>query len=202
MSLSSINLARWSGLAAMAGGTLLTAGALLTALVPVQSTYYPYGIYTPLLLMVHNLLFSLAMALFVAELLILHTRQEAHLGRLGKTAMVITCAALVPVAVSLVAAIAAGLWPRPAAMALPLTFFPTVPEAYFLIVGLVLIGVSGIQMNALPRWVILLLALGLLGVRGFFFGGPGHLNTVLLAAFGLGWVLLGYVLRSERAPAS
>ena len=60
--------------------------------------------------------------------------------------------------------------------------------------GLVLLGFDTLKFEALPRWNALPLAMGLLIPLSAISGSLAPLRGVLSVLFGLGWVLLGYLL--------
>lgn len=70
-------------------------------------------------------------------------------------------------------------------------------------VGLVLVGIAALREKVLPYGNVVPLILGLLSLPVFLTVTTGvTLGAVLAALFGLGWVLLGYMLWSERDTAA
>ena len=66
-------------------------------------------------------------------------------------------------------------------------------------IGLVLFGVAAVRANELPRWRALPLMVGVAGLMAFLFG-PFLVAAadLLLTLIGVGWILLGYALWSEK----
>jgi hypothetical protein len=143
-------------------------------------------------------LLSVPLALVAVGLVAIHSQQRSRAGWLGKSGY----------AVSLVGLL---LW--------AVSYFMLAPPLPIIIVaiGMVLFGVATLKAKVLPRWSRgIPLVLGVLLVPGFFLTFPGFLldfaafNWVIafglsgyfaFIAQGLGWVLLGYALWSQKTTA-
>jgi hypothetical protein len=192
----SSSLARWGGLAAVAGGVLLVIWAFL--LIPVFSpTWIPGSLYR-----LYIALWSLSWLLLVGGLLGLHARQANASGRLGAAGFAIASLGGLVVAVLSFVYLE---WPMPG----PYSWgdgsgFGVATLVWE--VGLLLLGIATLRARALPLpWRTLPLAIFLVfpfsimltplmlgaGLESEFFysGAPRALS-------GIGWVLLGYALWS------
>ncbi len=188
--MSSSDLIRWGGIAAMVAGALVIVLVLLSEALP-EGFFF---------------VFILVFLLLVAALLGLHARQAGRsgpLGRLGLVLALIGAGALAALfAVVGVAEALFGFDPDESAA------LGAVLLALFIafIVGTVLLGVATIRAGVLPRWAAVLFAFGLpagLAIDlltgaffeeeatpwGFYIGPP---------AFAVGLLWLGYALWSGR----
>lgn len=205
--MSSSNLARWGGLAAVAGGVLLVLWAFLLILI-----FSPTGVlgslYRP-----YVALWSLSWLLLVGGLIGLYARQANASGWLG--AVGFTIASLGSSIVAVLSMVYAE-WPI---MSGPYSWGDGSGLGMAILiweVGLLLLGVATLRARALPLpWRALPLAIFLVfplsitstplmltaGLESeFFYSGVPRALT------GVGWMLLGYALWSEtgqnaRRPA-
>ena len=181
--MSASRLARWGGLAAMLGGVLwvFKGGAIMLT-----------GEQPPVV-------FSAAQPLFAAGLVGLHARLGGRGGRLGKTGLLLAYAALSSALVALVGfTLAQARWvPNEDSVTLLTPFIVLAGFGPF--VGLVLLGIATLRVEAMPApWsalplvmeagaVPLMLLVG--GILGLVNERLFELPIVLL---GFAWVLLGY----------
>ena len=184
-------LSRWSGPAAILGGSLWAATAL--AWIQPDADYAgptsgPGGLYA-----VTNALFSPAALLLLVGLVGLQARRVGGSGWLAKLGFVLaSCGAALIVATNILAG-----W-----LHLPpwwwSWWYVVTPGGSLLFAGLVFFGIATVRANGLARWRELPLVLGLLGWSTFYLPGSYRdLPTVAAwVSFGLGWVLLGAVLWS------
>ena len=167
--MSSSDLIRWGGLAAIIGGVVwVLEGLLLLILAMPESA-------------VTDLLFSIATLCTVGGVIGFHALQKDNYGRIGRggfwTVVVASLALIVGlIAVSLLGS--SSIWE-------PL--FPVGTFAVF--VGFALYGAASLQARILPRWC----GIGFI-VAPFMFL-LGDFGTVL---FGLLWLALGYMLWSQN----
>ena len=204
--MSSSNLARWGGLAAVAGGVLLVLWAFL--LIPMFGpTMVPGSVYQ-----LSVIPWSLSWFLLVGSLIGLYARQANASSWLGAVGFAMAYfGGLVVVVLSFVYV----QWPMPG----PYSWGDGSGRGMAVLVwevGLLLLGIATLRASALPLpWRMLPLAIFLVfplsiastplmltaGLESeFFYSGVPHALT------GVGWVLLGYALWSEmgenaRSPA-
>ena len=188
--MSSSDLIRWGGIAAMVAGTLVIVLVLLSEVLP-EGFFF---------------VFILVFLLLVVALLGLHTRQAGRsglLGRIGFLLALIGAGALVVLfAVVGVAEAFFGFSPDESAAVGMLLFVLFIA----FVVGIVLLGIATFRAGVLPRGAAVLFALGLpAGLVidlltgaffedeatpwGFYIGPP---------AFAIGLLWLGYALWSGR----
>ncbi len=166
--MSSSDLIRWGGLAAITGGVVwVLEGLLLLILAMPESA-------------VTDLLFSIATLCTVGGVIGFHALQKDNYGRIGRggfwTVVVASLALIVGlIAVSLLES--SSIWE-------PL--FPVGTFAVF--VGFALYAAASLQARILPRWC------GIGFIVGPFMFLLGDFGTVL---FGLLWLALGYMLWSQ-----
>jgi hypothetical protein len=192
----SSSLARWGGLAAVAGGVLLVIWAFL--LIPMfSSTWMPGSLYR-----LYIALWGLSWLLLVGGLVGLHTRQVNAYGRLGAAGFAI--ASLGGLVVAVLSFVYAE-WPMPG----PYSWGDGSGFGVAILVwevGLLLLGIATLRARALPLpWRTLPLAIFSLfplsimltplmlgaGLESeFFYSGVPRALT------GIGWVLLDYALWS------
>ena len=168
--MSSADLVRWGGLAAIGAGVLAIAYGLLSLATGKGDEPGPLDI-----------LVILAQALEVVGLLGFHALQGRNYGRIGRAGLYTTIAALVLFELLLVASLLGG--------DVGLDWLVAV-GVLGLLVGLVLYGAATLQARVLPRWCgilfIILMPVGiLLGDFQPIWGG-------------LVWLALGYALWSQR----
>ncbi len=201
----SSRLIRLGGLAAILGGVLWIAVRVLVLLQPPPFSYDAY-----------NRIFVAPLLLLLVGLLGLSVRSAGGRGRLARTG---TIAALVGCAL-LIAGNVAEFWlvlvqSKPNANA---AYQSGAEEVWigseigwmlfllgFLIlsIGLVLFGVAAVRANEPPRWRALPLMIGVAGLIAFLFGPfLVAVADLLLTLIGVGWILLGYLLRSARSASA
>ena len=196
--MSSSSLNRWGGLAAMLGGTLWAADWVLFTIghgpTTVNENREVLGLDPDAWLQ----LLVVPLVLVAVGLVALHSLQRSHTGWLGRSGYIVSLVGL-------------ALW-----VVGNLTESPPLP-IIILAIGMVLFGVATLRAKVLPRWSRSIpLVLGVLLIPGFFLTFPGFIldfppfNWVIafglsgyftFIAQGLGWVLLGYVLWSQKAKA-
>ena len=179
--MSSSDLIRWSGLAAMVGGLLWV----------VKASVIMLGGSDPDL-------FVPAQFFFAVGLLGLHTRLAGRGGLPEKVGGFLAYAAILLSVVN-------ALYSLFFAEDLPQTPFPFnvtyAIAALSIFVGLVLLGLATLRADILPRrWRVLPLTIGLLALLPVWVLAFIHLELPVVV-LGLAWMLLGYLLWSEsREP--
>ena len=192
------NLVRWSGLAAMLGGVLWAADWVLFTIGHGPTTINENQEVLSLGPDAWLQLLVVPLVLVAVGLVALHSLQRSHTGWLGRSGYIVSLVGL-------------ALW-----VVGNLTESPPLP-IIILAIGMVLFGVATLRAKVLPRWSRSIpLVLGVLLIPGFFLTFPGFIldfppfNWVIafglsgyftFIAQGLGWVLLGYVLWSQKAKA-
>lgn len=188
--MSSSNLIRWGGIAAMVSGALVIVFVLLSEVLP-EGVFY---------------VFILVFLLLVVALLGLHARQAGRsglLGRIGFVLALIGAGALgVLIAVVGVAEAIFGNNPDESAAAGVLLFVLFVA----FIVGIVLLGIATFRAGVLPRGAAVLFTLGLPAglvidlLTGAFFEEEATPWGFYIGptAFAIGLLWLGYALWSGR----
>jgi hypothetical protein len=179
--MSSSDLIRWGGFAAMIGGVVwVLAGLLFRAMGPESA--------------VTDVLFIIAALCTVGGFVGFHALQKDNYGRIGRggfwTVVVATLALVVGLLDELLGStIARGIWTVTGLL------FALGTLAVF--VGFVLYGAASLQARVLPRWCGIVFIVGpsifllgaLLGNSWEPFGG---------ILFGLLWLALGYILLLQR----
>ena len=179
--MSSSDLVRWGGIAAMLGGVVF----IVLMLIPEG----PIGSFSGRL---GTFVFIVALVLPLAALIEFHTLQDSY-GRIGR-------AGFYTVIVGASAQIVAAVGRLFGSMALE---FLDIVGLLGVFVGLVLYKAASLQGRVLPRWCgvgfIVAVPVFIAGsaALGWMFGGA--LGGIL---FGLLWIALGYVLWSRRGPAA
>lgn len=188
------NVIRWSGLAALLGGVLIVAYAVIVASMPRgcigdECAFWQMrdtGSADALLLF--GLLFVAAGAVG----LMLRLREIGRFGWLGRSGGIVG-------AVGFVLLVLAGVTGAITDGMSPLMPVFVVPGLLAVIAGLLLLGVAVLRTRVLPLWVDLLLIVSLLAMVGF---NDQNWRALMAVPFGVAWVVVGYVLWSEkRAPA-
>jgi hypothetical protein len=185
--MSSVDLVRWGGLAAMLAGVAFIVLMLIPDPALGGSPFYIFG---------SVLLFIAAWLLLLVGLAGFHTLQKGHYGRIGRAGFYTAIAGA-----SVMIVIQILTW---VGLALGITAL-VVPDPVGLLIvmfGLVLYGVATLQARVLPRWC---------GV-GFIVGVPVLIGISVVSEeygemlggilFGLLWLALGYVLWSESGAAA
>jgi hypothetical protein len=177
--MSSSELIRWGGLAAIGGGVLFIVYSLLEAATGRGDVPGPL-----------DLLAIVAYALLVVGLVGFHALQQRSYGRIGRAGLYTTIAAFVLWEILLLAGLLGGgaglVWLVPIGVLGAL-------------VGEVLYGAATLQARVLPRWCGILFIL-LMPVTIF-------LGSVLTGVYstiwaGLVWLALGYALWSQSGAAA
>jgi hypothetical protein len=190
--MSSSSLIRWSGLAAMLGGALWAAGAVLTASKPrgcigAECAFRPmreFGALDAVVALLAVLLLTVGVAGLVTR-----ARHADRFGRLRSVGLVTGAvgAALLVVS-SLVQAIFFG-------GDFPLMPLFVIPGVLALVVGFLLLGFAVLRAKVLPRWAAVLLVVGSLAMLGF---NDQNAQALMAIPFGIAWVAVGYALWSDR----
>jgi len=173
--MSSSNLIRWGGIAAMLSGVAFIADGL-----NILAVVYADGARWPVLIIV-------ALLLALGGLMGFHTLQKQNYGLIGLagfwTVVIASLAQILGLTVGLAGAGSAALL----LLVMPVGYLVTC-------VGFVLYGVATLQARVLPRWCGL----------AFIIAGPFSIILVGFGKllFGLVWLALGYVLWSWRGTAA
>ena len=188
------NMSRWSGLAALLGGVLITVYAAITASMPrgcigdecAYSEMRDTGSIDALLML--GLLFVAAGAVG----LMLRLRQAGRLGRLGSAGGIVGAVGFVlAVLAAITAAITGGMS--------PLMPYFVIPGLLAIIVGFLLLGVAVLRARVLPLPVALLLIASLLAMFTF---NDQTWRALMAVPFGVAWMAVGYALWSEKNASS
>lgn len=198
--MSSLDLVRWGGLAAMlAGGAFIVLLLIPVAFMVLKLHPDAYGA-SPFNIL-GSVLFIAAWLLLVVGLAGFHTLQEERYGSIGR-------AGFYTVIVGTSAQIVAGV----VGFGLESTTLELIGFLGLLVVmiGLVLYGVATLQARVLPRWCGVGFIVGLpvwksISIISAEYGGPLGATigeTLGGMLFGLLWLALGYLLWSESGGAS
>jgi hypothetical protein len=178
--MSSSDLIRWGGIAAMAAGVVWIISGILA--IVYQGVHAP-GTFADYLV---EGTFAVGLVLTVVGMVGLHTLQKENYGRIGRAGfytVVVASLGQVLGTVVLLAGSAALAW----------LVFPVGVLA--VLVGFVLYGAATLRARVLPRWCGVGLIVGLpVAIALGLYGG-----NIL---FGLLWLALGYVLWSRREAAT
>jgi hypothetical protein len=184
----SLNLIRWSGLAAILGGVLWIAGAIQIGLQPRgcigdECAFRPMREGGPL----EAVLLFLAMLLLAVGVagLVIHTRNAGRFGRLGWIGSV---ASVVGVAVVIISGLIQDVF---FGGDFPLMPFLVIPAGLVLVVGFLLLGITILRARVVPLWVAVLFVVGTLAMLGV---NDQNAQVFLAIPFGIAWVAVGYVL--------
>lgn len=182
--MSSSDLIRWGGLAAMLSGVAF----IVLFLVGLVSTEPLPGSFSDIL---GSVLFIVALLFLLVGLVGFHTLQKRNYGRIGR-------AGFYTVIVSSSAQILALVVLLSGSTALEFLDFLGLLGV---IIGFVLYGAATLQARVLPRWcgVGFIVGLPLWVFLSVVLGEYGVIGEML---FGLLWVALGYVLWSQRPEAA
>lgn len=171
--MSTSDLIRWSGLAAILGGVFWVVWSLLYRV----SFEAAGGSFADVLLL-------LAALLTLAGLVGLHAQQGVNYGSIGPVGFYTTTVGLLAQALAAVLLL----------MDFEVLWLVAPVGSLIVLVGLVLYGAATLQARVLPTWC----GLGLIVVPPIAF----YLNSKVfygsLALFGVLWVALGYMLWSQR----
>ena len=182
--MTSSNIVRWGGLAAMIGGLFWVVWSLLGR-VSFEAAGSPFA----------DGLLLLAALLTLAGLAGLHALQGSNYGRIGRAGFYTTAVGLL---LQALAALLLLLMGRDA-WEVTLQWLVAPVGSLIVLVGLVLYGAATLQARVLPPWC----GLGLIVVPPLAFYMHSKIFYGSLALFGVLWVALGYVLwsRSGRQPS-
>ena len=169
-----IPVGRWSGPVGMLGGALWSLKAVADRVTGPHDVTHALFFVVPLLLLV--------------GLVSLHARYGGHTAGIGRVGFTQSFIGLALLAVGLFAESLLGL-----GAAGQITSFGFLVLA----LGLVLLGFGTLRNEALPRWNFLPLMMGVLIPLSVVAGDAVWLHVAISVLFGLGWVLLGYVLLSK-----
>jgi hypothetical protein len=189
--LSSSNLIRWSGLAAMLAGVLWVVPAIITAFKP-RGCIGPEECDVMAMRDTSDLAPLLLLALMLSAVglagMVIRAWNTGRFDRLGQVSV-----ALCAVGVMLLV-LGMGL------NAISEVFWALVPlGGLALVIGLALVGIAALRMEALPRWAAVLLVIGSLGMLGF---NDQNAQVLMAIPFGIGWVAVGYALWSGREASA
>ena len=182
--MTSSNIVRWGGLAAMIGGLFWVVWSLLGR-VSFEAAGSPFA----------DGLLLLAALLTLAGLAGLHALQGSNYGRIGRAGFYTTAVGLL---LQALAALLLLLMGRDA-WEVTLQWLVAPVGSLIVLVGLVLYGAATLQARVLARWC----GVGLIVVPPLAFYMHSKIFYGSLALFGVLWVALGYVLwsRSGRQPS-
>jgi hypothetical protein len=181
--MTSSNLIRWGGIAAMLGGVFWVVWSLLGR-VSFEAAGSPFA----------DLMLLLATLLTLGGLVGLHVLQGGNYGRIGRAGFYAAAVGL------LVQALAALLLLMGSdAWEVTLQWLVAPVGSLIVLVGLVLYGAATLQARVLARWC----GVGLIVVPPLAFYMHSKIFYGSLALFGVLWVALGYELwsRSGRQPS-
>ena len=173
----SLMLARWSGLASMLGGVLWSLKAILDADDAVAG---PNG--------ATDALFFAVPLLLLVGLAGLYARYAGPVAGLGQTGFIQGFIGLALLVAGFVASFSFNV--EGAGQILSFGFL-------ILAFGLILLGFATLKTEALPRWNFLPLTMGVLIPLEVILSGVAAVSAVLSVLFGIGWVLLGYLLWTD-----
>jgi hypothetical protein len=184
----SLNLIRWSGLAAILDGVLWIAWAIQTGLQP-RGCIGDECAFRPMREggTIDTVLFYLAMLLLAVGVagLVIHTRNAGRLGRLGWIGSVASV-------LGVVALIISGLTQDVFFGGdFPLMPFLVIPVGLVLLVGFLLLGITILRARVLPLWVAVLFVVGTLAILGV---NDQNAQVFMAIPFGIAWVAVGYIL--------
>ena len=129
---------------------------------------------------------------WLVGLVALYSRYQARAGRLGKIGLITNIVGIVFLAIGHLGSFI---------LQTDLFLFVVV-GTLGLIIGALLFGIAALRAPVLPTWRSLPLATGLLGLAWIFLTNSETSRgrfLVLRTLFGLGWLLLGYILWSDRS---
>lgn len=171
--MSSSNIVRWGGIAAMVGGVFWVVWSLLGR-VSFEAAGSPFA----------DALLLLAALLTLAGLVGLHALQGDNYGRIGRAGFYTTAVGL------LVQGLAALFLMGGDAWEVALQWLVAPVGSLIVLVGLVLYGAATLQARVLARWC----GVALIVVPPIAFYMNSKIFYGSLALFGVLWVALGYVL--------
>jgi len=182
----SSNLVRWGGIGAVGAGLIFVTLILLNWQTSLTGSSFLTDALSTILLIV-------ALLGQMAGIAGLHTLQRERYGRLGAVGALL---AFVGIALQLILGIVASALDLSTSEAASLTFALLLLLGLLaLFVGFVLLGIATLRAGVMPRWFGVLLIVGLfvvavlVGIQLVFIG---------MLAYGVFWVLIGYMLLSVR----
>ncbi len=185
--MSSSNLSRAGGVAAMLGGVLWIVAAIITAFKPRGCIGLECDVgamrdssdVAPLLLL------ALLLSAMGLAGMVIRARNTGRLDRWGQTSVVLCAAGAALLVLGMVLSVISEV------------FWVLAPlGGLALVVGLALVGITALRTGALPRWAAVLLVIGSLGMLGF---NDQNAQVLMAIPFGIGWVAVGYALWSDRS---
>ena len=195
-------LSRWGGPAAILGGILWLGFFVLQATAPAALNTEPYTVTNPVAYIIYNLMFLVAVLLFVVALLALYARQAEHAGAAGKIGVVLA-------AVGGLLFITGGVLSN--LFNIDGMWYLMMAGAAVLPISLIALGAATLRTQVLGRWSFVPLFVGALSIAAFLSGFLGifeaeplgiWIGIALTALMGRGWVLLGYALAVGRPVES
>lgn len=185
----SMTLIRWGGLAAMLGGLLWIAHAIVVASMPEgciglecdmpDRSIRDSSVAAPLFLSA-LLLIALGVGGLVAR-----AQDSARFGTLGCIGLV---AAVVGVGLVVTGGLVQALFFAGDFPYMPLV---VIPGGLAVIIGFLLLGIAFLKVGVLPRWAGAPLILGTLALVGF---NDQNAQALMAIPFGIAWVAAGYAL--------
>jgi hypothetical protein len=196
---------RWSGLAAVLGGVLwVLLVPLITLTYPGRTGWASVETIFSLAWEDYNKLLPIVLLLLLVGLTGLTAKHGRRSGSLGRVGLVVALFGLGLMLLGNVGEfwIAGGI--RVGMTSAALVGWMSYSLGYLLLsIGLVLLGIAALRKKLLPYGNAVPLTLGLRGFPIFFTVTSGvTLGMVLATLFGLGWILLGYSLWSQRGTAA
>jgi hypothetical protein len=189
----SVQLVRWSGAAAMLGGSMWAFGAVARSLRP-RGCVADECLTRPMreTAVAEGVVLLGAVLLFLAGLagLVILSRHTGRFGRAGRTGVVLGVAGLV---VLLLASLVQALLFAGDFVLMP---YFVIPALTAVVLGFVLVGVTVLRAGVLPRWSGVLLIVGALAM---LIANEQTTLVLLLVPFGLAWIAVGYLLWSRGA---
>lgn len=181
--MSSSDLVRWGGIAAMAAGVVWIAIGLLGLVVENPGV-------SPLV----NVLFMVAVLLVLVGLVGFHALQKRNYGSIGRVGFYTIIVAILGLVLGWLAIFAGA--------SAALVWFVLPASTLAVLLGFVLYGAATLEAKVLPRWcgIALIIAVPVLVALGGISGSPGI--SIGYVWFGLVWLTLGYSLWSQRGMAT
>jgi hypothetical protein len=174
----SLNLIRWSGLAAILGGVLWIANAIQTGF-HLRGCLEDECVFRP----ITALFFAMLLLAVGVAGLVLHTRNAGRLGRLGWIGLVV---GVVGVEVLIISSLVEAVF-----FDGDFPLLSVIPAGLVLIVGFLLLGITILRARVLPLWVAVLFVVGTLAL---LWANNQNAQVFLAIPFGIAWVAVGYVL--------
>src|SRR5215203_1798882 len=176
--MTSSNIIRWGGLAAMLGGLFWVVWSLLGR-VSFEAAGSPFA----------DVMLLLAAVLTLGGLVGLHALQGGNYGRIGRAGFYTAAVGLLVQALAALFLMGSDVWE------ITLQWLVAPVGSLIILVGLVLYGAATLQARVLARWC----GVGLIVVPPLAFYMNSRIFYGSLALFGVLWVALGYVLWSRSS---